>query len=164
MTWPEFVARVEEQTRLDDSARVLDIDVDHPCIDKELDLCVLAGVNHRSLANWIFIRNPTYKRRGYLMVWHNRGRVRPRGDHIIQNHETPSAVVLTENEADKGVTWAQLRSIVESHPDYTPDLLVNTVDIDACPPDRISIEISQDWYKPSLIVRGGPFHISDPEI
>src|SRR3954467_9850512 len=78
MTWPEFVARVEEQTRLDDSARVLDIDVDHPCIDKELDLCVLAGVNHRSLANWIFIRNPTYKRRGYLMVWHNRGRVRPR--------------------------------------------------------------------------------------
>lgn len=155
MTWPEFVARVEAQTRLDDSALVLDIDVHHPSLDRELDLCVLVGRWHRYFWERFFIKHLGWKKHGYLVVWKDRGAERHRGKRVTFP-ETPKAVVMTPGMADKRLTWKTLRSIVETHPDYSPELLVNTIDVDACPPDLISIEINDDWFKPSLIVRGEP--------
>jgi hypothetical protein len=155
MTWPEFVARVEAQTRLDDSALVLDIDVYHPRLDGEIDLCVLAGKWHRNFWERIFKDHPGWKKHGYLVVWKDRGsnRYRGRRDSSV---EIPKAVVLTPGMADKRLTWKTLRLIVENHRDYSPHLLVNTIDIDSCSPDFISIEINYDWLKPSLVVRGEP--------
>jgi hypothetical protein len=58
MTWPDFIARVEEQTQLDDSAKILDIDVVQPQLDSELDLCVLAKRRHRTVWKQISFDNP----------------------------------------------------------------------------------------------------------
>jgi hypothetical protein len=156
MTWSEFVARVEEQSQLDHSARILDIDVVQPCLDKELDLCVLVGRRHRTFRDRLLISEPNWTKGGYLMVWRDRGRDRHRGSGGFNFVEKPKSTVLTEDAANKGVKWVELRSVIENHPDYKPYMWVNTVDIDACPADQITLEVSKDWYEPSLIIRGEP--------
>jgi hypothetical protein len=167
MRWPEFVARVEEQSRLDDSAEVLDIDVVQPSFDQEFDLCALVGQKHRSLWEQVAYTNPPpgWKRHGALVVWKDRGHERTRGGNGCYGwrpttYEKPKSVVLASDPfKDPKVpelTWIQLRSVVENHPDYDPKMWVNTVDIDACPPDLITLEVSIDWYEPSLIIRGEP--------
>jgi hypothetical protein len=162
MTWPDFVARVEEQTRLDDSAKILDIDVTQPSFDRDLDLCALVGANTRSVMNWIFIKHPDYRRYGHLVIWKSRGELRMRGSRGLTSREEPKAVVLTPDSVlapkseNKTLTWVELRTLVERHPDYNPEYWVNTVDIDACSADQVTVEVSNDWYKPSLIIRGEP--------
>mgnify|MGYP006961542129 FL=1 len=146
MKWSDFTIRVEAQSGVLDTDRVLQILVQCPTFWDSLDLCAVVkpqkrGIIHRTLIRYTEESLP----RGYLMVWNHAG-IPSHPDKWHENapsHDLP-VPNYQERRAWNSITWGELKHAVESHPDYQQHGRVGTINLTACKLDDLEIKLRGD--------------------